>query len=402
MKILEFFRFLPSMRAFKNELLKGMAREGLSGWSLEAGKDALVHQDGMVLNLANFHCQYVNARRADRPRVLSECLAMAAAVHREIPLDWQTAKDAVFLAIRSRFDHATMDVDFEAGADASSDAVAWPLAGDLVIRLVYDFETHLTHVRTQTLQRWAEPENVVFEQALQNLAELEPPGWTSIGAGVFQLDSTSCYSESFMLLDALHEALPFDRHAAMIAPNRGILLAADRRSESAVLAMVDEAIRLIQTRPWPMSGAVLVRDGGRWQEFAATGELARRMHVLHTINMSGVYRDQKSAIDEFHESIDRDIFVASHSILERQGGLLSWSTLGEGIDTLLPRTDIVMLGRSDGGEERDEVVPVRWEDFERILGGELQTTSLCPPCYLIRIAPDASQWTALKSVMIDL
>lgn len=402
MKVLDFFKFVPTLRTFSGELLKGLSRTGVRGWTLNPEKEQLVHEDGMVLNLVNFYSRYVNSRRADRSRVIQECLAMAAAIHLEIPISWSAAKDAVCLAVRSRFDHATIDVDYEMRPNIQTQPVGRPLAGDLEVRLVYDFGTHLSHLTETKMKGWGESEDVVFDQALKNLAKIELPQWVPIGEGVFQLDSTDCYAESFMLLVATSETLSFAGNEAMIAPNRGVLLAADRGNDSALMAMVGEATRLIQTKPWPMSGTVLVRDGSAWKEFFGSGELAKKIHVLRTLNMRGVYMDQKTALDDINAQKERDIFVASYFMLEREGGLMSWSSLSEGIATLLPRSDIVVIGRSDGGNDRIETIPVLWDDAERILGSQLEATRLSPPRYLTNVVPDTAKWAELRAARIEL
>lgn len=402
MSILNIFDFKPKLKAYANSLIEGLAHEGYTNWRFEPEQKALIHEGGSIVNLVNLHIQYVAARRADRADLIEHCIAICVSMQRQAPRDWNEAAERVRLVVRSRYDMASMEAGPENLRNDFQSTVAWPFVGDLQLRLVYDCGPHVGHVTTDVMQAWSEPESVVKVRAMENMQALATPEWRALATDVFQIDPDVEFAESRMLLDSVIDRLPFKDRVAVSAPNRGVLLAADSDSDSALTTLLEEAIRSLQHKPWPMSGKVFVRHGGNWQVLERNGSIGQLMHKLDALNMSGIYRDQKSAIESHNESTGRDVFVASFAVVEKDGVVFSWSSWTQDCMTLLPQTDIVVLVRNSGEAGQTEHLPVAWKDLERIMGAQMQPIQFSPPRYTVESFPDAVQWDQLEKQRVEL
>ena len=396
MNIFQLLDFKPKMKDFAAEFLKGLASAGLTGWALGPEGDSLIHPGGQVFNLPNLHRRYVNARRADRPNILHRYIQIAATTSRDIPHGWSDASPGVYIVVRSRYDFSAVEISRRASGDAWPASLSWAFFGDLHMRLVYDFGAHVSHVKTEIMNAWGQTEALVQQRAIENLRRLPVPVWHSIGAGVYQLESEASYAESFLLVDAVIDALPFKDSLVVVAPNRGVLLATDGKSEASLVAMLEEALRCLQNKPWPMSATLCTRINGEWDEFLPAGAAAKHAHKLQTINMSAFYDDQKLALEEHHESIVHDVFVASFCIIEHDNEYVSWCSWAEGALTLLPKTDVIGLVRPDqkGGYER---LMMDWDTVARVAGHRMKPTTESPARFLLDTFPDADEWAALQA-----
>lgn len=402
MSILNIFDFKPKLKIYADELTKALAQEGYTDWRFDPEQQTLFHGDGSIMNLVNLHTQYAAARRADRPALVDHAVAVCLSLHMQPPKDWSKAAEGLRLVVRSRYDMASMEVDADNPRTDVRSTVSWPLGGDLIMRLVYDFGRHVSHVATEHMETWGEPESVVKTRAMDNLAALPVRQWKELAADVFQIDPDIEFAESRMLLASVIARLPFKDRVAVIAPNRSILLAADSGSDDAMTTMLNEAIRCLQYKPWPMSGNVFIRQGDQWQMLERDGEIGKLLHVLDTLNMAGIYRDQKAAIESHNESIGRDVYVATFSVIERDGSLSSWSAWTEDCVTLLPVTDVVVLGRHNGQAEPSEHLSVAWEDLRRVMGAKMHPNGFNPPCYFVDFFPDDAQWEELRKRGLEL
>ncbi|MEO5560453.1 MAG: hypothetical protein ABIR10_12290 [Dokdonella sp.] len=394
MNIFRLLDFKPKMKDFAAEFLRGLANAGLTGWTLGPEGDSLIHPRGEVFNLPNLHRRYVNTRRADRSAILRSYIEIAANTSREIPRDWAGAAPGIYAAVRSRYSLAGLEIIHRATSNPWPASVIWPLFGDLHVSLVYDFGAHVSNVKEETMQTWGQPIALVRQRAMDNLSALPAPAWDSIGAGVYQLKSHASYEESFLLVDHAVDALPFKNSLVAIAPNRGVLLATDGKSEASLAAMLEEALHCLQNKPWPMSATLCTRANGEWHEFLPAGDAAKHAHKLHTINVGAFYEDQKKSLEKHHESIGHDVFVASFGVIEKDGEYVSWCTWPEGVLTLLPKTDVIALVRPE-----QKAVPERlmmdWDIVARIAGHRMKPTTENPTRFLLDTFPNAGEWAAL-------
>src|SRR5205814_3351220 len=98
-----------------------------------------------------------------------------------------------------------------------------------------------------------------------------------------------------------------------------------------------------------------------------------RLHELRMRTVGMEYNDQKELLDQIHQQTGEDLFVASFSAvkLKDSGRVTSYSVWSEGVDTLLPETDDVILLRPQPAANNVSVVAAGSFQRVRDVVGEL-------------------------------
>jgi hypothetical protein len=213
---------------------------------------------------------------------------------------------------------------------------------------------------------------------------------------VYAIESDVAYEETFLLLDAVVDALPFAATAVVMPVNRGVLLAADGRSVESVLEMMEEAFSALQNNPWPISGTALTRSDGQWIKLNADEALGPMAHAVESLGLASTYSAQQTALQEHYEKSGKDVFVATFDLRKRGDSLAtlySYCTWTDGVSSLLPKSDVIAFVRGD--LEQPEVLFVDWDAMHPICGHLLKSTSEDPPRFAVDAFPTNEQWTLL-------
>jgi hypothetical protein len=399
MSLRELLGFKPRMKDLAKRMRLEFAREGSPDWKYDEVRGTLSDGPDRVINLANMYREYAQASRRIRPDLLQKYVAIGGRLSAEIPKLWTIALQGIHTVLRSRFDDTALAIDARAREVEPIKMLSWPWLGDLQLRLVYDFGPHMAYVSSEVLEVWGQTPEAVRVLGLQNLSALAAVHWEALPDGVHQLLSESAYEESMILIDKVIDRLPFKDTAACIAVNRGILLAADVRSEKAVLALIEEATRCLQSKPWPMSASFFTRVDGRWQECQFVGTVAQRAGNLARMSLSMSYDGQAEALERFFERTQVDIHVASFGMMRsaaHDNAIRSWCSWSEGVCASLPHTDLVIMSRGASNESRQGVL-IEWSRMEAICGRHLQPTEESPPRFIVDSFPDAAEWDAVRA-----
>ncbi len=395
----EWLGFKPRIEDLAARVIALAERAGVPGWRYDREQQLLKHEASGTLNLTNIFLEYAQAPRGARAALASKYAAMAAAIGTEVPGLWTLASKNVYAVLRSAVDYALLRL--QASADQPSySAPHWPWCGDLEIRLVYDFGPHVSHVTDTQIETWGQPAEAVRERALRNLSVLARPRWQSLGGGVHQLVSDVAYEESFLLVDAAFEPLPFKDHLACVISNRGVLLATDRRDEQALANLLTIAQRFMMERPWPLSATVLAREDGQWRELTPTGVARKPADNLRRLSLHSAYQAQKAVLEKAQDGDEAAPYVAEYNLMQRQEDprdLRAFCTWGKGVDTLIPRTDLVALVRGEGPQD---MIMVPWDDLRRTCDAYLASTDLVPERFRVTRFPDDAAWATLRAFAI--
>jgi hypothetical protein len=393
----EWFGLEPRIEDFAAKLIRRAGRAAV--WTYDREQQMLLNSSGAQINLRNIFLEYSHAPRAGRRGLLDKYAAMLTASSREVPKLWTLAAKAVMPAVRSKYDYMAIEIKARGDSKPPMSGVTWPLAGDLHIRLLYDFGENMTHVTPELCETWGQTQGALREQAMSNLKALPRPIWTPLEKGVYRVASEVAYEETFFLIDAVVDQLPFAESAVVMPVNRGVLLAADGRSEAQLGEMLLEAFASLQENPWPISGVMLTRRERRWQEFQGEGLVARRAKAVATLNLAGTYKDQQDALTEWLTEQGEDVFVATFDLRQRGddiGDIFSWCVWIEGLPTLLPQTDVIIFGK--GEEPNRESLRVNWSDAVTLCGHYMEQTTDDPPRYRLKGFPNAVEWQRLLKV----
>lgn len=393
MRLFDYLLPRPKLSRFATRLLAALPADQRAEWVFDSDRGLLKHPDGSQVSLQNMFTEYRASTVFGRGALVRKYAELAQAQSAVIPALWPAAMNNIIPVVRSEFLECTVEIQSRAEG-VTRDPVVLPLAGDLRVRLVYDFGNYFTFIRSEHLTTWGKSPARVLEQALANLGRLETPSWTDDGRGVLRLNSPMSYAESMMQLRGVIALLPFADHALVMPCSRGILLAADGRSDAAILTMLNEATRCLQHEPWPMSGCMLRRHGDGWEQVAPPRSAQRLSHSLGQQHLADVYAAQKEALEALHEQAPQELFVATFALHDSDGDWQSYCVWSEDVPTLLPVTDWVAMVPE---AEHAAILRVDWSDLVNICGARLRATDEHPARFLVTSFPDPGEWQALSA-----
>lgn len=384
----------PTVASVAQSLIDRARAGGDDKWQFDVERSALRHPDGGTINLTNIFLEYSSAPKAARSDLLRKYQSMMQQMQDETPKLWELAAKHIYPSIRCVHDTMTLEIATRDGEGKMPRTVSWPLAGDLMVRLMFDRGESLAHVQEDLAETWGQNLESLKTRALRNLAALPRPQWQALGDGVYQAVSDVSYEESFLLVDAVIDALPFASSAVLMPTNRGVLLSCDGTDQNALRSMLGRAEQFLRENPWPMAATMMRREAGEWREFVPTGELADIHASLTRLSIAITYNDQQVALQKH---LGDDVFVGTYSLIRRGDGpesLRSWSSWTKDIPTLLPETDLVILGRprSDG---KHDMLMVTWSALMQSCSGRMKPTAERPARFMVEGFPSDDEWQVL-------
>lgn len=383
----------PTVASFAQSLIDRARARGDHKWTFDAEHAVIRHAEDGTIHLANIFLEYSNSSRALRKDLLRKYDTMMQEAHVETPKLWELAAKNIYPTVRCIHDTMTLEIATRKGDGKMPHTVSWPLAGDFLVRLMFDRGESLTHVQEDLADTWGQSFESLKARALGNLAALPRPRWEPLGEGVHQVVSDVSYGESFLLVNAVMDALPFANPVVM-PTNRGVLLSCDGSDQNALRSLLAHAERCLREEPWPMAATMLHRQEGEWREFVPTGELAEIHGSLTRLSCAITYNDQQVALQKH---LGEDIFVGTYSLIRRGEGpdsLRSWSSWTKDVPTLLPLTDLVILGRprTDG---KHDMLMVSWSALVQSCGGRMKETAERPARFMVEEFPNDDEWQVL-------
>jgi hypothetical protein len=391
----------PTRESFARDLIDQARRAGAADWRYDAREAVLTNgrNTAQRVNLANIFLEYRRAHRKMRPGLLRKYLALLTR-SAEVPKLWTLAAGGIYPALRSRYGTMTVEIESRDSAKPFPPPVRQPWAEDVVKVLLYDFGPHMSLVSEHIADIWGAPREEIWARALSNLRSLARPRWEPLDSGVFRLVSEVAYEETFLLVDEVIDSLSFGAQAVFTIPNRGVLLAADSCNPAAVNAIIAESRSQMESGPWPLSGLIFERKSNGWRRYDPPKEIVPAAHALRTLDLARTYHEQKAALDKLHQRTGTDVFVASFAVSshkETPDQFQSWCTWSSGVDSLLPKTEKVVLNPAPTSSKPDLLL-VPWDTLEHHCGQYLKSTAEDPPRYRVSAFPSAREWQALQAV----
>jgi hypothetical protein len=386
----------PGREEFARDLMRYAARRGVPGWTYDPGEAVLSHSEqGRKFFVNNSWLEYSRAPRASRAVLIEKYMRMMLDDAPDVPKLWDLAAKNLYACLRSRYQLLTTEIESRGATPPFVRPLSMPWRADLEIVLMYDFGPYLAQVRPENAEVWGQSHEALFARAQANLGALHRPRWEPIAEGVFRIVSDVSYEESFVLVDAVIAALDVQGDPVVVLPNRGVLLATGSDDAAGLQRLIAEASRSMQERPWPMSAALLRRVAGRWEVFEPGPALASAVRTFDLLSLAGTYSEQQEALQRHLEKQGVDVYVAKFSVMNAPGSdaVRSWCVWSEGVPSLLPQTDVVILRRND---ESEKPVIVPWAAVERLCGAYMRRTEDEPPRFDVTSFPTA-EWGQLVS-----
>ena len=397
MQLLDRLGLSVSLPDLARRVLAALPNEDRAGWRFDAAECTLTNGTGSNVNLVNMFTEYRNAARGQRGDLVRKYAQIVTAGSREIPALWPAAVRQVYPVLRSAFVDTWPEIASRGSGEPYS-RLAIPFAGDLEVRLMYDFGSFMTYVKPEHLATWGQGQEDVLAHAMANLGRLEAASWRADPRGFHEIESPESLGESMLLLNSVVSALPYASDAVFMPCNRGRLLACDGRNEAGWAAMLTEATRCARVEPWPMSGLAFRLGAGGWELAAPPASAAIQASNLWRVHQADIYATQAEALGKHYESQQIDIFVAAYSLMDfRDKPSQSYCVWSMDVDSLLPVADSVVLVSSD---EDDHFLRVAWQDVMAICGPHLVETAESPARFRVTTFPSDGEMAALQRVAL--
>jgi hypothetical protein len=354
-------------------------------FAFEPGLDVIRCSDGAVISLANLHADYLRTPVDQRHQVLSN-FAMGI-LPAELPETFSEAKDRLLPALRNlpgldqarilagEFDLQTLMLGMR------------PFSDTLMVAVVHDTEFGMQQVSNDTMRKWGVSVDALHQVAIDNLRHKAPPTFKPISPGLYASDYGDYYDAARILLPELAYQLGLPGNPVAMAPNRICLLVASDQDSPALLAMVEKSREILASESRPLGAEMFRMTDGQWRMWTPTDEVAAKaLHDLQSGMLSSDYAAQKQVLDDAHQKSGKDVFVASHTVVQRQDGrLVSYSVLTKGVDTWLPRSDVVVFVDPENPKATKKIV--EWAAFEGGAGHLIDALSHVPKRYHVKEHP---------------
>jgi len=267
--------------------------------------------------------------------------------------------------------------------------------------LVYDLPHAMSQINGQQLTRWGVDFDDAMDVALDNLRKISEQGLAPLAPGVWRSTWRDNYDPSRLLLVDLIGAYEVEGDPVVMVPNRDTLLLTGSEDEVGMGIMAAAAEESVQ-QPRPILAIPIRLEFGVWTPFLPPKESPAYLRFKQmAINSLGQdYEEQRALLTTAIQKQGDDVFVASYSAMRhtRTGELASFCTWTRGVDSLLPRTDLIHLVDLERPDSPKVVASVTWDRVEEIAGDLLEPLGVYPERHRARFFPSEEQIKAIKAV----
>lgn len=351
------------------------------------------------INLANLYHEYCQAPREQRVKVLDRfirgCLGTTGF---ELPEDFDDVHPDLLPVIRSRFYLESVALQSRA---RGGEAVAVPqqMIGDhLALSLVYDLPQAMRSIIQEDLDRWEVTFYEAVEAAKNNLEQMGNIAFASLqgerGQGLYVSATGDNYDASRLVMLDLIRKMPVRGDYVAMVPNRDTLVITGSEDEAGLEVMAKVAEDSFN-KPRPISTVALRLVDDEWESWLppADSPLHAKLHELRLRTIGMEYNDQKELLDQIHVQNGEDLFVASFSAIQHKetGRITSYSVWSEGVETLLPETDDLVLLRPNSSDNVSVAAAASFSRVRDIAGDLMQPLGTYPERFRVTDFPTENQ-----------
>ena len=225
-----------------------------------------------------------------------------------------------------------------------------------------DRPTSMAYVGPGQLEGWGVGEEEVFAAAARNLVEFpaEVEVYDRTRGTILTLAQGDDYAASRFLIPGWLAGLAgqVQGRPVAIVPERSTVLVGGDANPELVRWLAETAQREFQAATRSVSPAVYTVDyAGQVVPYLRPGRepLDRLVQRGHLLLLAREYADQKNVLDALHRRADVDLFVATCTLSQLEGGrVVSYAVWPDGIEALLPQVDVLVVS---GGEPK---TPSAW------------------------------------------
>jgi Protein of unknown function (DUF1444) len=357
-------------------------------------------EQSFQVNLSNTYHEYLATPLGQRKRALARFIRSWIESRKGIPDEFEDASHDLLPGVRNRSTFELFKLQVVAEGGSGYDWPYRPLADYYGAGLIYDLPHAMSQINGQQLERWGVEFDEAMDVALDNLRQLSTSGLVPVANGVWQSPWRDNYDASRILLVDLITACDVDGDPVVMVPNRDTLLVAGSYDPVGLTLMAELAEKVLQ-QPRPIHAMPLRLEYGTWWAYLPPEDhpAAQRFKKLVIGSLGQDYGEQKGLLDTLHQKMSEDIFVASYSAVQNRetGRLASYCMWARGVESLLPRTDVVHLFDMDRPEGQKIVASAVWERVAEIVGELLEPVDVYPERYRVRSFPNDEQIAAIQA-----
>ena len=351
-------------------------------------------------NLTNVYQEHCRLDASDRPSHLKMLAAIFADVGGDIAETYEEAREHLRPKIWNRATFEEMELHRRIkGGVQRCEIPLYPLGEHLYSSIVYDLPTAMRSVSMTDLERWGVTIYQAIEDACQNLEEA-PSTIGKIGDGLYMAITGDNYDSARVLLIERLQSLEVQGDLIAIVPQRDRLMFCGSDDVESMSLMLDMTTEALKDEIRPLSPIPLRLVDGEWVDWMPDEDhpLFNRFAEMRNWFLGSLYAAQKEPLEKLYEQQNDDVFVASFSGIRQKdtNKVLSYCVWGEGVDSLLPETDLVMLPT-----ETDLAAMGEWSTVRIAAGALIQPVpDLYPRRYRVREFPSQLQLEEIGKISL--
>ena len=341
------------------------------------------------MNLSNLYAEYRGASRSGRRAVIERFIR--AARQMEIPTGLAQVREHLVPRVRTRCYYSMLKARFEFQDAPPRPMVYRPLGEHLAVGLAVDQKDGIMEVFGDMLEEWGLGVEEAFGLARDNLRRMSAGGLRSLAPGLYFSPWCDNHDASRLVLDDLVRDCEVKGDYVAVVPNRDTLLVTGTDDADGLQAMLQVTEGVLRDKPRPMSGIPVRLRRGVWEPYAPDDfhpELGQ-YRFIRLQSQAQDYGEQKELLDQLHAKREKDVFVASYSVIQNKqtGALCSYCVWADGVDALLPRADRLFFMRMKEDGEGAIAANAGWEHVCEVIGDRMKATEDYPPRFLVESFP---------------
>ena len=354
-------------------------------------------KSAVIVSVQNLLHELLNTPRSIRAATIQRYLSGFTSAEANAPRNYADASALLRPIVRFEHDFGLHRLTSEVQMGTNGHRTASrPVINDVVAALAIDMPDSMSLVTEESLKEWGVSFETAYEQSTLNLrAHTDEEGWKPIRPGIWSGEWGDSYESSRLLLPDVIHRLGISDPIVMV-PFRGAIVVTSARDEQGLEGMLEIVEGAIENNNrWISFKPILLQDKA-CAPFTPPPALQERFRRLDITNVATCYSQQKDLLEKKLEKEGTDAFVASYSVLEKDGKALSWSTWTEGVThALLPVTDIVIFAAPEQKELPTLIVP--WDRVREVVGHLMSTTEMNPPRFRIHEFPSTDEFIQLQA-----
>lgn len=240
------------------------------------------------------------------------------------------------------------------------DAVS-PVVGDIALGMYLDLPEADVPVSAAMLQSWGVSFEEALEIAFENRTEDEA---VADSLGVATLIDGIPFAANVARQPSVAKQIISNEHAVVLIPTPGYTIVGRAGDEQSLEVMLSVADRILQDAQRTVSVRPIVTTPDGWSEFTWPEALAGAAKSLQRRWESIQYAALRTVLHE-HFRATAQPFEMSECVLERDtdGALTTYTTVTQGMPTVIPTVDWVVLLSEDG-----EIGRIAWNEIADVPG----------------------------------